>query len=78
MNIGKILGFRFFKDNISLALGVKVPVWTKMDTVPVSHNLAFAYAQRYYANSSEEEAQTAVMDAYWENVVLNKKGFSIS
>jgi hypothetical protein len=67
-----LTGFRFFKDNIGLALGVKVPVWTKMDSVPVSHNLAFAYAQGYYTNSSEEEAQTAVLDAYWENVVFNK------
>ncbi len=61
-------GFRIYKDNISIAAGVKIPAWTRLNRIPLSRNLGAAFLQESYkSESTEESVSDAVPDAWWEH-----------
>ncbi len=72
---GKILyllpGFRFFRDNISIAVGVKTVVWTRMNRISLPQNLAFAYLQGL--QTDEVEARSAFLDQIWGDVIQKNR-----
>lgn len=56
-------GVRFFKNNLSLALGVKVPVWSRMNRTSLSDTLTVAALDGIW----NDDMEGAVMDSWWEN-----------
>lgn len=64
-----LLGLRLYKENVSFAGGVKMVAATDMNRIPLSRTMGFAYLQ----GSAAGDAVGAVADAWWTNVVHEKR-----
>ncbi len=64
-------GFRFYKGNMSLAMGARVPVWTKMNRISPSNLLLSAYLRGSWTGQEFEE----IRSTWWENSVLAHRLF---
>lgn len=64
-----LLGLRLYKENVSFAGGIKMVAVADMNRIPLSRTMGFAYLQGSHAR----DTAGAVADAWWTNVVHEKR-----